>query len=575
MTTLDDALRYAALGLRVFPLPYKSKVPDLKAWQRVATREEARLTSWFDHGSRNVAVACGRISGVFVLDVDPLKGGDNALNKLIAEHGRLPDTPMQLTGGGGQHYFFKYPENTVVRNSASRLGAGLDIRGEGGYVVVAPSVHPNGNAYEWEGSSDPLEGCAIAAAPSWLLRLLEEREITRGGNGADGAPLVAGERNASLISVAGTMRRRGMSVASIEAALQAENIARCQPKLTAKEVTGIAKSAGRYTPEALKPDAEDVPPLACEHMEDAKPQDIEWLTKGLFAIGKVSAFLGQPGVGKTRVALRLSAAITTGEGFPHGQCCEPGNVLYISIELDLGHTALVFKGAHERFRVLSYAQERSYRRPVYIVRDAERIKDVIREIGGIRLLTIDPIATHMENPNSLKEGHQLISFLEEIMDEFHCSCGFSAHGNKDSGKTSIDRISGSRALTGRPTVCFVLGTDPEDEGIVQIVSNKTRYNKKGEYNFAMNLENFGWVSLAAFDDAEDIIKPPTREEGENRRWLRAALKDGMRQTSELQVQAKAEGMNWATLQRTSTRMGLIKNPDRRIGGKPISWWTLP
>jgi len=95
----------------------------------------------------NIGILTGSDTGVFVLDVDPRHGGDESLKTLEAAHGNLPITLTAKTGGGGIHYLFQIPAGQTIRNSASNLASGLDIRGEGGLIVVAPSTTQG--AYSW------------------------------------------------------------------------------------------------------------------------------------------------------------------------------------------------------------------------------------------------------------------------------------------------------------------------------------------------------------------------------------------------------------------------------------------
>jgi hypothetical protein len=115
-------------------------------------------------------VPTGEESGIVVLDVDPDAGGSESLAKLEREDGPVPMTAKARTGGGGIHLFFRYREGTQIRNSAGLLGPGLDVRGEGGYVVVPPSR--TCGPYRWIDTS-PL------AEASWLIeRLTEGDEAT-------------------------------------------------------------------------------------------------------------------------------------------------------------------------------------------------------------------------------------------------------------------------------------------------------------------------------------------------------------------------------------------------------------
>lgn len=178
-TPVEHALSYAAWGWRVVPIRPGGKHPaDVPRWQEAATTDADLIKAWWQRWpTHGVGIATGRASGVFVLDVDVSgnKAGDATLADLEATHGALPSTVETVTGSGGRHLYFRWPEGTDIRNDAGhRLGLGLDVRGEGGQVLAPPTVHPNGTAYAWESLGDPFDGVAPAEAPAWLLELLTE-----------------------------------------------------------------------------------------------------------------------------------------------------------------------------------------------------------------------------------------------------------------------------------------------------------------------------------------------------------------------------------------------------------------
>ena len=146
---------------------------------------EAIKRWWREMPEANVAIVTGTRSGLLALDVDAGRGGVEELAHLEAAHGPLPATPRARTGGGGHHDLFAHPtDGTVVRNSASRLGQGLDLRGEGGYIVAPPSRHASGKRYSW-GVSPANQ--AVAPAPSWLTpRLRNEESPPSGGSRSKG-----------------------------------------------------------------------------------------------------------------------------------------------------------------------------------------------------------------------------------------------------------------------------------------------------------------------------------------------------------------------------------------------------
>ena len=169
--TLTAALNYARCGWPVFPIVEADKKPATPHGVHDATTDASVIQPWFNNGTaRNVGIATGAKSGFFVLDIDPAKGGDDALDELESQYGTLPNTVESLTGGGGRHLLFQYP-GRKVRNGNNKLGPGIDIRGDGGFIVAPPSVHESGKRYAWEWSSDP-DNVDIAKAPDWLAELV-------------------------------------------------------------------------------------------------------------------------------------------------------------------------------------------------------------------------------------------------------------------------------------------------------------------------------------------------------------------------------------------------------------------
>jgi hypothetical protein len=186
---LRAALAYATrLGWPVFPLQTRGKFPMVPKsaggnGHLDATTNTNQIEAWWRRWPRaNIGIACDERSGLLALDVDPRNGGDEELAALELEHGRLPDTIVGLTGGGGVHYIFQRPAGLTFRG---KLCDGVDVKSSG-YIVVPPSVHPSGTPYRWEASSRPLE-TELAELPAWVLRRIIrlEPEIETTGNAAD------------------------------------------------------------------------------------------------------------------------------------------------------------------------------------------------------------------------------------------------------------------------------------------------------------------------------------------------------------------------------------------------------
>jgi len=308
--------QYSALGWQCFILPPRQKVPTVK-WTSVATSEENMLMGWFDNQpSANIGIACGPRSGIVVVDVDAAHEGYESMAELIEKHGALPTTPIALTGGGGEHLFFKYPAGIEIHNSAGKIGKGIDVRGAGGFVVGAGSIHPNGNPYQW--ILDPTE-TPLADMPEWMIAKLKTVAPPAALPVASNGQIANGSRNATLTSLAGTMRRKGMDSDSIFAALKIHNQKFCVPPLSDGEVYQIAESIQRYTPQAQPEHKSSVPQItdpffAIDKLEanaksrEADPRDVwgihyAWPYLSLITGGKQPGELiyigGEPGVGKS------------------------------------------------------------------------------------------------------------------------------------------------------------------------------------------------------------------------------------------------------------------------------------
>lgn len=133
---IKHAIQYGKMGFKVFPV--NGKIPVIKGWQNLASCNEAELVELFKNPHTGLAVATGKASGITVLDVDT-KNGVNGFETLKNAGIDLPITVVSLTPTGGKHYFFKY--TAKLNNMVSILGksSGLDIRNDGGYVILPPS----------------------------------------------------------------------------------------------------------------------------------------------------------------------------------------------------------------------------------------------------------------------------------------------------------------------------------------------------------------------------------------------------------------------------------------------------
>jgi len=251
---LQEALRLAELGYRVFPCVPGEKRPLTPHGCLEATTDPQRIEAWWrEHPDANLAVAT---DGLVVLDVD---GADNGFFKEAPERQLdLVGAPMSLTPRGGSHHFFREPNGASVRNSAGKVGPKVDIRARGGYVLVPPSA-VDGKRYRWADGCELDAGPAsLPLAPAWLMAALQQPEGSGAGRyakqpTAEPVPerIREGGRHDRLVSIAGTMRRRGLDAQEILSALIMINARRCEPPLDEAEVAAIASSVAEYRPESV------------------------------------------------------------------------------------------------------------------------------------------------------------------------------------------------------------------------------------------------------------------------------------------------------------------------------------
>jgi hypothetical protein len=234
---------------------------------RLLTGDELRR-KWRDNPLLNVGITLGGVTGLIGLDVDE-KGGEELLRRL--SKGDLPPT-LAFTSGKGRRLLYRVPAGIDLRptpkpGGETIEGGELRLLGTGSQTVMPPSRHEHGRLYQWVPGHGPGE-IGAAVAPAWVVEFMRA-DGTRQGRGGKAPPAAAGgviplySRNTTLCSLAGTMRRRGMTEREILAALLVVNEDRCQPPLEVDEVEDVATKIARYKP-ADVPDFRP-PPAPARH----------------------------------------------------------------------------------------------------------------------------------------------------------------------------------------------------------------------------------------------------------------------------------------------------------------------
>ena len=242
---LDAAIDYASRGLAVFPLKPRDKAPITAHGVHEATTNFDQINKWWKrYPNANIGIACGKISGgLLVVDVDRKQNGVDgldSLNEWERENGELPETVRSITGTGGSHLLYRI--DGAGKNRVNLLD-GVDIRSDGGYIVAPPSIHPNGNKYEWEYDPDEYE---VAKGNETLDKLLDFGKKGKAENFTMPDKVGKGQRNDTMYKLACSLQARNLPDAVVFDSVRSANNSMCDPPLSDAELSKIIESALKH-----------------------------------------------------------------------------------------------------------------------------------------------------------------------------------------------------------------------------------------------------------------------------------------------------------------------------------------
>lgn len=595
---MDCALRYTTRGWLVIPLHSPSgkgcscgrsecespaKHPRTFHGLKDASREPATIREWWSRWpDANIGIVTGPDSGIFVLDVDG-KQGEESLIDLMGRYGPLPDTLTVRTGGGGQHLYFLWSEGADVRNSQKKIAPGLDIRGRGGYVVAEPSVHKSGQPYEVTNSTSP------ALCPGWLVSLIQQPQAaqTRQSGPAAAAlataPIRKGARTPTLFKTAGKLRAEGVPLEAITETLLTLNKS-FDPPLDEKRVIATAQGITRY-PAGAPP--QEPPTLQPDliRLADVVARPVAWMWEPFIPLGMLSMLSGDPGAGKSFIALAVAAGLTRGR-LLDGRIVDPAVVLYLSIENPLaqsirprfdalgGDPALFFA-----LRGTLFTEDGEEQRGAVTLAHIPILEGAIRQTGA-RLVIVDPIQSYLGATVDLHRSNEtrpVMDGLAMLAEKHDCAVLLLRHLSKQSGGKAIHRGLGSIDLTGAVRSEMLAGSPPDEPGTRALVHIKSNVGRLGNtIGFSIDAEGrFSWTgecSLTAADLLAAPAGPGDRKLAEASQWLSEQLREGSREQKELRKVAEDAGIAYPTLRRAKDALRVQAH---KAGMRGPWMWGLP
>lgn len=240
MSIVNDALAYVDMGFAVFPVR-QNKAPYTPHGCKDAKKDKRVISAWWRRWpDANIGLATGSASGgiiVIDVDIDEDKGvfGDDSLREWERENGELPQTWTAITGRGGNHYYYRSDQK--IKN-ATGIYPGIDVRGEGGYVVAPPSIHQNGTQYRWE---VPPDECDIHFADDQVMKFLSGESTEQKEKFTLPNKIPNGKRNDTLFKYGCSLQSKGTPDDAIQNALMEANL-RCDEPLKAEELKTIYES---------------------------------------------------------------------------------------------------------------------------------------------------------------------------------------------------------------------------------------------------------------------------------------------------------------------------------------------
>ena len=581
---LQAALGYAELGYRVFPCVPGTKKPLTEHGFHDATTDSSRIEAWWAQWpTANVAIST---QGMVVIDADAVDGRPNPwLENEPEKQLALSAAPMSLTPRGGSHHIFKRPSGKSWRCSTGRLAPHVDVRADGGYIVLPPSVTGDGT-YRWQETMAldcPPE--ALPVPPAWLAEMLDGLSSGEQSQSVgDGNDVPAGQRNATLARLAGTMRRVGMTEAEILAALLQVNRDRCRPPLDAFEVNRIAASIARYEPDqvsvAFVEDhfAQDFqgnatsagPGPVTVVLSDVEPEPVRWLWPGRIPLGKLTLLCGDPGLGKSFITLDLAARVSSGRFWPDLPLVPnpSGGVVLLSAEDDLADTIrprLDAAGADPSRVVAIQAVRRTKGgREEYFSLDEDlpALETAVRQTADCRLVVIDPLTAYLDKTDSHKNAEMrgVLAKLFDLAARRGVAVLAVTHLNKANTLPAIYRAMGSLAFVAAARAVWTVARDGNDETGRRRLFVPVKVNLgRDETGLAYALEQAGDTARVAWEPEPVNIRADEALSGgrtaaaqeDARRFVVETLEanGGDMASDELAAAAEAQGISEPTFRR--------------------------
>jgi len=481
ISLLETALQYLKRGFSVIPV--RGKTCLLPSWTEFQTRKPTKeeVENWFfELNPTGIAIVTGKISEIIVFDVE---AGED-INQFD-----LPETLTSKTGGGGWHYYFKYPKDKTVKSANLRqsMDVEADLKSDGGYVIAPPSQHQSGNRYQW---ITDFENAQLAEIPDWLIQESVQKESTpkEWDKIIEGVP--EGERHTNATSLAGKLLRH-LPIEewkSVVAPLMKTWNERNDPPLPMNELVQIVDSLAQKEARAREtrdvqdaydyndysqPEEIDLTPARLADLLSRELPETQWTIEQLIPKGGLVVLSAPPAHHKTWLALYFAIQVANGDSVFDRFKTEHCNVLFV--EEDTGEVLII-----QRLRKLSPSDKNAsiqflIRKGIKLEnrRTMEKLMELIRN-ENIGFIIFDSlIQLHDQDENVNKDMVRVFEPLKKITD-MGVSVLVLHHHRKESGnedamswKDRSQSLRGASAILGLLNSHLVVFRQSKDKSILR------------------------------------------------------------------------------------------------------------
>lgn len=497
------AEEYASLNLPVIMVKIKDKVSAMTDWPNVATTDPTVAHEWWSGKNRlfNIGVVMGEQAGIIDIETDnhgTTNGEDSLMAYVNESSSTLPHTWTFKSGSGGIHRLFRCDHPIA---SGAGILPGVDVRANGGYAVFPPSVHPNGNLYEWLDGQNPSampEG--PADLPDCLIRLLTKKAQTDKIRFELPERIPDGERDSTLFKMASSLRAQEYTEDEILSMLQTVNEGRCDPPLTDKQLEKICKSVGKFERGSTRSKKLKTPELkikSARELQEEQLPPIRWIVSDMIPQG-LTLLASPPKYGKSWWVLDLCLSVCAGDKFM-GHYTEKSGCLYLALE-------------DSENRLQDRINRLTYNAPApegfdYSITAATIDEGLIDQLEGYLeqkpetgLIVIDTLqkvkGKPIKNDSAYSDDYRQMGLIKRVADAHSIAVLLVHHLKKGKGEgDAFERISGTNGIFGSADTAIVMQkanrTDKEttlhitgrdviaDDSVIEFNKDSCRWECKG------------------------------------------------------------------------------------------------